>query len=252
MATTYKLIFAAVFALLLSSRTLSAGSLSNDSLSCEPVKSAQLQSSLLYKKGAVTYYPSLSLRAGLMSTDLGSMNESMHAAFGKMFNYNLFLAGLTGNFPIRIRGLGAFDCNVDLNYMIPQALGISSTSDMKLSGFGLGFGAGQDLFPHNINFDLILGAGFQGGMLRMRGTSQGSTAPDAIYSKPFFAPQVTIYPRFNFGAVFAGVRASYHYDVLSGNWNASSSTAAQNPPWASQATGFSIEGVFGFVLGNHY
>jgi hypothetical protein len=170
-----------------------------------------------------------------------------------MFNYNLFLAGLTGNFPIKIRGVGAFDCNVDLTYLIPQSLSLGlPNSNVKLSGFGMGFGVGQDLFPHNINFDLILGAGFQGGMLRMRATYQGSTNPDPVYSKPFFAPQITLYPRFNFGAVFVGLRASYHYDVLSGNWNASSSSAVSNPPWASKATGYSIEAVFGFVLGNHY
>jgi hypothetical protein len=230
--------------------TLSAATSSHDSLSAA-VSNSEAKS-MVYKKGAVTYYPSLSLRGGIMSTDLNTMNESMRAGTGKMFNYNLFLAGLTGNFPVHIRGVGAFDCNVDLNYMIPQSLTFGSSSSIKLSGFALGFGAGQDLFPHNINFDLILGAGFQGGMLRLRSTYTGSTTSDPVYSKSFFAPQVTLYPRFNFGAVFVGVRGSYHYDVLSGNWKGSSSTAVSNPDWSSQATGYTIEAVFGFVLGNHY
>ncbi len=248
---TSRFIFSGLCSLFFLSGSLSAEPLAGDSLS----KTAGIPCSVpnvLYKKGSVTYYPSLSLRLGLMSTDLGTMNESMNASTGKEFKYNLLSAGVSGNFPLHIRKFGALDCNVDLNYMIPQSIAFTSSINTKLSGFGAGFGAGMDLFPHNVNFDLMICGGFQGGMLRLRTTAQGVTTADPVYSKPYFAPQLTVYPRFNFGAISVGVKASYHIDVLSGNWNASSSTATANPPWASKVTGYGIEAVFGFVLGNHY
>jgi hypothetical protein len=246
-----RIVLSGVCFLFFFSCVLSASTPAEDSLSRIATRSGTLENPLLYKKGAVTYFPSLSLRFGLLSTDLSTMNQSMDAATGKEFKYNLLAAGLSGNFPLHIRGVGAFDCNVDLNYMIPQTIALPGNISTKLLGFGAGFGAGMDLFPHNTNFDLMICGGFQGGMLRLRTIAQGVTTPDPLYSKPYFAPQLTVYPRFNLGAVFVGVKASYHIDVLSGNWNASSSTALPNPPWASKVTGYSIEAVFGFVLGDH-
>jgi hypothetical protein len=215
--------------------------------SCTP-EGSERSKSLTYKTGASSYDASLVFRIGIMSCDIQRVNELMHIWYGKQFSYNLPLAGISYYLPLPIRGHGAIDLNIDYSYLIPQTLSSGPAYSSRLTGFSAALGAGTDLFPKNKGFDLIISAGFQGGRLRYKGIFQSSTAPDQSYCKYFFAPQLVLYPRFVFGSLSIGLRASYHYDVLGGNWRDSDHSTSFFGP--SYATGYSLELAIAYMSGH--
>ena len=211
-----------------------------------PVFESYKARSLVYKTRSTTYYPSITFRIGLMSTDLTRLNDGVYANLGQKFNYNIPFAGLTYNFPLRIRKVGSFDINLDYQYLLHQDLKVSNLREAELWGFGAGIGVGRDIFPTDKRFDLILSAGFQFGRLRYRFSNYTVLRPDDISSKPFFAPQLSLFPRFVFGYLVIGARGSYHLDLLDTKW---SGEATSSSVGAASATGWTIEAVIGIQLG---
>jgi hypothetical protein len=195
---------------------------------------------LLYRSGASSYDGCLLFRLGVMSCDIQRLNDAMQATYGKQFGYNLPMVGISYYRPLPIAG-NSFDFNIDGSYLIPQKLsnGAYSTS---LSGFSAAVGLGKDLFTHNKQFDLILSVGFQGGLLMLKSVSNSTETN----SKYFFAPQLTLFPKWNLGSFSIGVRGSYHFDALNGAW---SGTNGGYVP-VCYATGYSIELALGLIFGN--
>jgi hypothetical protein len=203
---------------------------------------------LIYKTRSTTYYPNLVLRIGLMSTDLTRLNDGVYANMNhQAFDYNIPFAGISYYFPWKIRKVGSFDINIDYNYLLHQDLKVSNLQEAELWGFASGIGIGRDIFPSNKQFDLILSAGFQFGRLRYRYSNYLSLGNhDDVSSKNFFAPQLSLYPRWIFGYVIVGIRGSYHLDLLDQTWTGTASSASVG---AASASGWSIEGVIGIQLG---
>ncbi|HEV7229931.1 MAG TPA: hypothetical protein VGO45_01305 [Bacteroidia bacterium] len=203
---------------------------------------------LMYKTGASSYDASLVFRIGIMSCDIQHVNDLAQSTYGKQFSYNLPLAGISYYRPLPIRGHGAVDLNIDYSYLIPQTLSAGTAYSNRLTGFSAALGAGTDLFPKNKGFDLIISAGFQGGRLKYKTVYGSSTVPDQSNYKYFFAPQLVLYPRFIFGSLSLGLRASYHFDVLGGAWNGPNPTALALSP--SQATGYALELAVAYMFGH--
>jgi hypothetical protein len=206
------------------------------------------QDKLAYRTKSTTYYPNLVFRVGLMSTDLTRLNDGVYANMDhQKFNFNIPFAGISYYFPLRIRKVGSFDVNIDYNYLLHQDLKVSNLQEAELWGFATGIGVGRDIFPTNRQFDLILSAGFQFGRLRYRYSNYVTLGNhDDVSSKNFFAPQLSLYPRWVFGYLVIGVRGSYHLDVLDQTWTGTSTSATVG---AASATGWSIEGAIGIQLG---
>jgi hypothetical protein len=204
-----------------------------------------LSGTTLYKTGASTYYSSVMLRIGTMACDFTKFNQTTGS--DNQFSDMPLFAGLSFSVPLKVRKVGAFDLTADYNFLLPQKHTIGSSAMSRLSGFSAGLGIGTDVFPRNTRFDLIVSAGFQVGRFHLKDSYPGSTLPDYTYNKLFFAPQLSVYPRFVLNAFTIGLRASYHYDVLSPVWTAGQSGIGV--PGDATATGYTIEAVFGILLG---
>ena len=181
-----------------------------------------------------------------MDVDIDKLNAHYQAAFNQVYSYNPLTIGLTYEYPIRIRKGGSYDSNVDLTYLVPQDLKVGNLEEAVFQGFSFGLGIGRDVFPGNRHFDMIVSSGFQTGFLRVRYTDYTKFGVDDIARKPFFAPQLTIYPKLILGYLVVGLRASYRYDFLNGSWG---TTPIAQSYGVGYATGYTLEGVIGVQLG---
>lgn len=98
--------------------------------------------------------------------------------------------------------------------VIPQAIVINDTINAKITGYNFSFPlfAGVNLFPDAKHFDLLFDISAHFGRIRLFG------APAVKQKNPFFAPTISLTPRFKFKKFAFHIRCSYDYDLSNRNW----------------------------------
>lgn len=119
--------------------------------------------------------------------------------------------GLTGILVVNRKR--RFPTSVHFNHLIPQKIALNDSIAGRVSGFNVGIPlTGWDVFSKKRWIDLILGAGFKTGRIRLFGDSRLEQI------NAYFAPCITIAPRFNFGKISLQFRAEYELDITRSRW----------------------------------
>lgn len=150
--------------------------------------------------------------------------------------------GLTGK--LWVNRKYSFPAHISFGHIIPQKIVIQDSISGRVSGFNLGMAlTGWDVFNKKRWIDLIFGAGFKTGRMRLFGDSRLEQV------NAYFSPFVSIAPRFNLGKISIQFRAEYELDITRSRWRNvwfSNSPKAELGPMKS--TGLTTSVSVGWVL----
>jgi len=203
---------------------------------------------LVYKTRTNTYYPAIMLRLGVVDFDFQSFNNAPLSLTGQTFRSVMPYAGLSYEFPIKLRSGTSFDNYVEFNYFIPQDLTQGGSYEATLKGYSASIACGRDLISQNKKSDIIVAMGLTGGLLHYGAINYITNYAGYTYNQTYFGPQMTVFPRFIFKQLIIGLRGSYRLDLLKRNWSGDTG-ASQLPP--AVCTGWTAELVIGVQLGKY-
>ena len=206
-------------------------------------KAAANEKWMVYTRSTTTF-PCITARIGVMSCDFTKLNQSAIVGSIGQFSSTPVFAGLTYEFPWRVRKVATFTFNVDFNYLLGQDLKFSNLQEVTLNGFSFGGGIGKDLLPGYRWIDLVISVGFEAGRFKAVYSDYAHTSVDQISTKQFICPKVQIYPKYIFNYLVIGLRGSYRIDMIAPDWVGSTA-----PFGAASATGWTVEAVIGVQLG---
>lgn len=104
--------------------------------------------------------------------------------------------------------------SLNIGVFLPQKVTIQDTISGRVSGFNFGITvAGVDVFMQKRWIDLILGAGFKAGRIRLY------DHPSLEHGNGYFSPFVSLNPRINIGRISIQFKAEYELDLSRAEWN---------------------------------
>ncbi|MFI5151310.1 MAG: hypothetical protein ACHQRM_16380 [Bacteroidia bacterium] len=207
------------------------------------------QDNLMYKTRTNTYYPSILLRVGMIDFDMQHFNEHVSAFINTKFMDIIPYAGLSYEFPIKLRKGGSFDNYIELNAFYPQKLMQGKVLEANLNGFSGTIACGRDVAPTNTHFDMVFAIGLTGGMVHYGEINYNVNYAGYAYSQYYFGPMFMVQPKWIIGQMVIGLRGSYRLDLLNQNW-AGDTGADLIPPVV--ANGWTAELIIGVQLGAYY
>lgn len=102
--------------------------------------------------------------------------------------------------------------NAQICGYLPQRINLSDSLTAKSKGFNFGLTLfGLDAFPKSKNVDLIFNLGFDAGRILL-------TNPGMKQRNLYFAPKLSIQPKFKMGPVALSLCAEYGYDLTKDKW----------------------------------
>jgi hypothetical protein len=214
-----------------------------------PAVAESNQDNLAYKTRTNTYYPSVLLRIGVVDFDFGHFNQHVLNFINQQFKDVIPYAGLSYEFPIKLRKGGSFDNYIEFNYFLPQDLKQQRLFESSLTGLSGTIATGRDVAPTNTQFDMVFAIGLTGGRLHYVETNYINNYAGYAYAQYYFGPMFMIQPKFIFGQFVIGARGSYRIDILNQKWSGDYG-ADQIPP--AGASGWTAELIIGVQLGAYY
>jgi hypothetical protein len=203
----------------------------------------------VYKTRTNTYFPSVLFRIGMMDFDFQQFNYHVQSFMGQQFASVIPYAGMSYEFPIKMRKGGSFDNYIELNFLLPQALKEQRLLEADLSDISASIATGRDVAPTNKKFDLVIAIGLTGGRLHYGEINYTYNYAGYTYNQFYFGPQLSVMPKFIFGQLVIGARGSYRIDLLHQNWSGDPGADVIGPATAS---GWTAEVVIGIQLGTYY
>lgn len=170
----------------------------------------------------------------------GSLNDFDNYTIGEPLNY--IGVGVTVIYWTNRKRY--FPGTIGFNHFIPQEVSLSDTVSGRISGFNFRYAIfGYDFFERTRWLDLIVFPGFKTGRIRLFGDSRIEQV------NAYFAPCVTLAPRFNIGKISLQFRVEYEFDITRSKWRKVwFSTSPKVDLGPMKSTGLSTSVSLGWVL----
>jgi len=170
----------------------------------------------------------------------GSVGSIQEAEFGSPLSF----VGFSWTTVILLNRRFYFPCTSAFYHVLPQEIQLEDSISGRVSGFNFHIPlVGYDVFGRSKAFDLVLGAGFNTGRIRLFRDSRIEQV------NAYFAPFASISPRVKLGRFSLQVRAEYELDITRSKWR---KVWLSNSPKADlgamRSTGLSTSVSFGWII----
>ncbi|WP_417265111.1 hypothetical protein [Brumimicrobium sp.] len=149
----------------------------------------------------------------------GQLNNFDHSKiFNPIQTIGISLSGIYSNGDKHTYGI-----HFSYAQVIPQKVNVNDTTGGIINGFNFGCSFyGLNLTPKSKFSSTIVGIGFNTGRLRIKSESYKSQ------KNPFFAPVISLSPKFYLGKITIGLRTEYQLDVSKKGWRSVNFTNKKN------------------------
>ena len=170
----------------------------------------------------------------------GALNDFNNHDFGEPLSY----VGIGATFIYFTNRKRYHPGTMGFYHAIPQEVNLNDSISGRISGFNFRYALfGYDFLKKTRWIDLIVFPGFKTGRIRLFGDSRIEQV------NAYFAPCLTIAPRFNIGRISIQFRAEYEFDITRSKWRSVwFSTSPKADLGAMKSTGLSASVFLGWVL----